>query len=1407
MTDRRPARPLALTLCAILAAALPAAAQTNYTWTAAGGAGTWNTAANWTPSTNFPLVSGDAALFDFQTGAGAVTLSGAVTVGGITFNNLSATPAQSFTVSGSTISFANQGNGYGITLAGGANTAGTQTISSGLTFLTPTAPFTITNNAAVGTNTLTLSGAVTGTTSLTQLVVAGSSDTTITSALASGAFQNLSKTGTGTLTLGGTNTFTGGTTISQGSVVLKSSNGLGNSTNVVTLGDAATGSNNLSLLLSTTTAGAALTVPNNIIVSSQGTGTVTIGTASFTPSPVAASGFTGRLLFNRPVTIQAGSTDRTDFGAASNIYGTVGTLTITGLAATNRVTFSNNTQFQFVGDVNVASGTLQLFQNNVLPFATNVSVAAGATLFNSGTNATTSVTNTIAGLSGAGTLSSNLAAANVLVVGYGGASANFAGQITANTTFNTGLTKIGTGTQTLSGNDNSTMAATAVNQGVLNLDYTTNNNAKIGTTTGLSFGGGTLQLTGNAAPFAQLTGNVTATPGASAISVASGAASLTLAANAGNTLTRNAGAAVDFTNAGTGAITFGVPGTGNTLLGGAMTVNHTDWAILDAGKNVVALPAAGYQTANDVSTWTTATPDPTYGLNFTNSAAYTGALAGPLTASNVRVNAAGASNIDLGGNTLTLGGGGLLVAAAGGPTTVSNGTLAGAAAVSAASITSASELTVHNYGTGDLTISATIADNGTGTALTKLGGGKLILSGNNIYTGGTHLNGGVVEVATLANGGVAGPLGASTNAAGNLQFNGGTLRYTGPTTTIDRQFTINYGGATIEVVDPTANLTFNRGGIVGFGTSGALPYFTPTGGLTKTGPGILTLAANGTSPTTTDTLNGPVLVQQGTLAVGGGFANDAAIRGPITVANGATFRLLQTNIITNASPITVNAGGTFDLGGNSEFLGALQGAGTITTAGGSVITVDGVGVSATFTGQITGAGGFNLRGSPVTGSSPGNPYFTQVFTGTRTYTGVTTVSNGTLLIDTLANGGQPSSIGAATTASTNIVLGGGVLKYTGGDVTIDRGLTVSSISGFPTPVFDIGPANVGISGAVTSNINNNFLVKQGSGTLTLGGAASDITTSGTAYTGPNLRVTEGTLVLAKSNTLFPSSGPGVPVSAVAGLEVFGGATVRLAGSGDYQLYPGAVAGSNGIYTLFPNATLDLNGNNARVDSLRGAGLVTNTAAGTAVSLGVATGNAGGTFAGTISDGAGTTSLVKGGVTATFTFSGTGNFSGPTSVYGGTLALDYTSNFANKIAATQPVSLTGGTLSITGSPASVPTTANVKGLVLSAGASGVSNAAGSTRLDFTNAGGTLTRGPGASVTFTLGGGGIKLPGTPAASLGGWATATSGGVTTFAGLDANNLVVPVATTTKNDLSTWVNGDNVVNTAAFTNSLPAG
>ena len=76
--------------------------------------------------------------------------------------------------------------------------------------------------------------------------------------------------------------------------------------------------------------------------------------------------------------------------------------------------------------------------------------------------------------------------------------------------------------------------------------------------------------------------------------------------------------------------------------------------------------------------------------------------------------------------------------------------------------------------------------------------------------------------------------------------------------------------------------------------------------------------------------------------------------------------------------------------------------------------------------------------------------FTKAGTGTvaltatnSTYTGPTVVSQGTLAVASIVNGGVASSIGASTADSSNLVLEGGTLRYTGSGATSDRGFTLA----------------------------------------------------------------------------------------------------------------------------------------------------------------------------------------------------------------------------------------------------------------------------------------------------------------------------------------------------------------------------
>src|SRR5205085_2686120 len=81
------------------------------------------------------------------------------------------------------------------------------------------------------------------------------------------------------------------------------------------------------------------------------------------------------------------------------------------------------------------------------------------------------------------------------------------------------------------------------------------------------------------------------------------------------------------------------------------------------------------------------------------------------------------------------------------------------------------------------TMGLTIADaapvTGT-TSLFKAGAATWVLSGLNSYTGITTINGGILSVAVLADGGQNSGIGASSVLATNLVINnGGVLQYTG----------------------------------------------------------------------------------------------------------------------------------------------------------------------------------------------------------------------------------------------------------------------------------------------------------------------------------------------------------------------------------------------------------------------------------------------------------------------------------------------------------------------------------------------------------------------------------------------------------------------------------------------------
>jgi autotransporter-associated beta strand protein len=204
-----------------------------------------------------------------------------------------------------------------------------------------------------------------------------------------------------------------------------------------------------------------------------------------------------------------------------------------------------------------------------------------------------------------------------------------------------------------------------------------------------------------------------------------------------------------------------------------------------------------------------------------------------------------------------------------------------------------------------------------------------------------------------------------------------------------------------------------------------------------------------------------------------------------------------------------------------------------------------------------------------------------------------------------------------------------------------------------TSVFNVGTNNLDteFTGSYTTTgtgtfgvVGNGYIVKEGTGTLTLGGFVSNA--SG------RIVVETGTLVLDKANGSSAVNALTASLGVIA-LEVKGGATVRLAGAGDAQLSP------NADVILHTNATMDMNGRSLTINRLTGAGVVTNGLVNTSIELTIGNGGTATThdftFGGVVENGLGKIALVKRG-TSLLTLAQVQSYTGETRIEAGSLIL-------------------------------------------------------------------------------------------------------------------------------------------------------
>ena len=441
-------------------------------------------------------------------------------------------------------------------------------------------------------------------------------------------------------------------------------------------------------------------------------------------------------------------------------------------------------------------------------------------------------------------------------------------------------------------------------------------------------------------------------------------------------------------------------------------------------------------------------------------------------------------------------------------TLVMNGT--GAMAWSGAA--SARTLTLTGTSATANSLSALISDTGTATNITsilKTGGGTWgLLSTTSTFTGATTVSGGILQVGSLADGGVASSLGMASNVATNLTLSGGAL--------------LQWGGSTNQSSNKLFQITVS-GGLEASGTSGAVLNMTNTGIIRPSATVVGTLLLGGAG----GTLDNPNILA-GQLTDNGGAGNLN-----LTKTGTGVWKLTNT---------TSTFGGTVTLSGGKLVVDSLSNAGTAgvlgasnATAGnfifsggtltyrGSGFTVDRLfklgagdsGIESSGTGALdyistasigndgtnssprsltlggTYLGGANIMGHAFSDAGTGLTSLikagpgTWTLSGSSTFTGGVTLENGLLnvLSATYANGGLGNG-----SATTNVVRLGNANST--GDVTLAFGPTAGMFVGNPVVVSDLLGAN-----SAKISVGNT------SGTTTLGG---NITLGSTANAGKSL---------------------------------------------------------------------------------------------------------------------------------------------------------------------------------------------------------------------------------------------------------------------------------------------------------------
>jgi outer membrane autotransporter protein len=384
---------------------------------------------------------------------------------------------------------------------------------------------------------------------------------------------------------------------------------------------------------------------------------------------------------------------------------------------------------------------------------------------------------------------------------------------------------------------------------------------------------------------------------------------------------------------------------------------------------------------------------------------------------------------------------------------------------------------VTNPGSGGLGGGKTVSviDTATNTVLTTVGVGTNPIFPGICSNGNALLASGLTFTAHTS-GALACTLASGPTGSPGPVFTGGAMQFAGANIASSLPILLQAAGGTFDTNGNNATLAGTISG---------------PGGLTKIGDGTLTLSGS-------STYTGATSINAGTLQAG------------------------AVNAFSPLSAFTIASGATLDLASFNQTIGSLAGAGSV-MLGSAVLTTGNDNTSTTFSGTISGTGGLTKIGAG-----------TLVLTGNNTYSGLTTITVGTLQI---GDGGISGSILGNVLNNASFAVNrsdtftfGSVISGTGAFQQNGTGTTVlTAVNTYTGPTF-VNAGTLMVNGSIANSavtVNSGATLAGigtvGATTINSGGIFAPGTSPGTMTVQGNLAFQSGAIYLVQVNPSTASS--------------------------------------------------------------------------------------------------------------------------------------------------------------------------------------------------------------------------------------------------------------------------------------------